>query len=214
VTGLAALVPLWWVLTAQAAFAAGGDIPALLHRIENHYNEAQSLKLSFSESYSSSRRPPQTESGTLYLRKPGRMRWEYEKPAGKLFISDGKEVYLYTPEDRRVEKGKLKESEDMRAPLAFLLGKLDFTRDFRSFESRAEGDGIWIVANPKSQNLAYTKVEFLATPEGVMRRVRVTGQDQSKLDFTFSGEQVNAPVPPAMFVFHAPAGAEVVEAEP
>ena len=208
------MVCLVGVLTARAAGAEAQDVTALLHKVETHYNQAQSLKLAFSESYSTSRRPPQAESGTLYLRKPGRMRWEYSKPAGKLFISDGKEVYLYTPEDQRVEKSKLKESDDMRAPLAFLLGKLDFTRDFKSFESRPEGDAVWIVANPKSQNLAYTKVEFLATPAGVMRQVRVTGQDQSKLDFTFSEEQMNAPVAPAMFVFHAPPGVEVVEAEP
>jgi len=200
-------------MTAQGASAGAGDIPALLHRIEGRYNGAQSLKLTFSEVYSTSRRPAQTESGTLYLRKPGRMRWEYAEPAGKVFLSDGKETYLYTPEDRRVEKAKLKETDDMRAPLAFLLGKLDFLRDFRSFESRPEGDAVWVVANPKSQNLAYTKVEFLATAEGAIRRVRVTGQDQSKLDFTFTGEQVNAPVGADMFVFHAPAGAEIVEAE-
>ena len=106
---------------------------ALLKTIENRYNHAQSLKLDFSETYAGSRRPVQTESGVLYLRKPGRMRWEYTSPAGKLFISDGKDVFLYTPDDQRAEKSKLKESEDMRAPLAFLLGKLDFAKEFKSF---------------------------------------------------------------------------------
>lgn len=207
---MAALAAVVCAMTAEA----GTDITALLHKIETRYNQAQSLKLSFSEVYSTSRRPAQTESGTLYLRKPGRMRWEYSRPEGKLFLSDGKEVFLYTPEDGRVEKSKLKETDDMRAPLAFLLGKLDFARDFRSFESRPEGDAVWIVANPKSQNLAYTKVEFLSTAAGEIRQVRVTGQDQSKLDFTFTGEQMNAPVAAAMFVFHAPAGVEIVEAEP
>lgn len=196
-----------------AAVAPSPDTAALLHRIENRYNHAQSLRLTFSEVYSTSRRPPQSESGTLYLRKPGRMRWEYSNPAGKVFLSDGKETWLYTPEDGRVEKAKLKESDDMRAPLAFLLGKLDFTRDFRSFESRPEGDATWVVANPKSQNLAYTRVEFLAAADGSIRRVRITGQDQSKLEFTFTGEQMNAPVAPALFVFRAPAGAAIVEAE-
>ena len=64
--------------------------------------------------------------GDLYLRKPGKMRWDYKTPAGKLFLSDGKQVYFYNPATNRAEKTKLKETEDMRAPLAFLLGKLDF----------------------------------------------------------------------------------------
>jgi outer membrane lipoprotein carrier protein len=100
----------------------------------------------------------------------------------------------------------------MRAPLAFLLGKLDFAKEFRNFQSRPEGAATWIVAEPKSQNLAYTKVEFLATPGGEIREVRVTGQDQSKLSFAFSGEQLNAPVAPGLFAFHAPPGVQVVPA--
>ena len=98
----------------------------------------------------------------------------------------------------------------MRAPLAFLLGKLNFAREFRSFELRPEGDATWIVAQPKSENLAYTKVEFLATAAGEIRQVRVTGQDQSRLDFTFANQVMNPPVPAGKFVFQPPAGAEIV----
>ena len=68
------------------------DIDAQLKNIEAHYNRAQSLKLDFSESYAGIKSPVQNDSGVLYLRKPGRMRWEYSSAAGKLFISDGKDV--------------------------------------------------------------------------------------------------------------------------
>lgn len=187
----------------------------LLAAVENHYNRAQSLKLDFAEVYAASRRPAQSEAGTLWLRKPGRMRWEYREPSGKLFLSDGKDVYLYTPQDNRAVKSKLKDSEDMRAPLAFLLGKLNFQKEFRSFESKQQGSDTWIVVEPKSENLAYTKVEFLATTAGAIRQVRVTGQDQSRLEFTFTNETMNPPVPPGKFVFQPPAGAAVVtETEP
>ena len=141
------------------------------------------------------------------------MRWQYTTPEGKLFLSDGKEVYLYTPDDHRAEKSKLKESEDMRAPLAFLLGKLNFEKEFKSFELRPDGAETWIVAQPKSANLVYSKVEFLATPQGEIQKVNVTGQDQSTLDFTFSNEQLNPPLAASMFAFHAPPGVQVVEAE-
>jgi outer membrane lipoprotein carrier protein len=198
-------------LAADLRADAGSSL--LLKNIENRYNRAQSLKLAFTEVYAGPRRPAQTESGNLYLRKPGRMRWEYAAPAGKLFLSDGKEVYLYTPDDNRAEKSKLKESDDMRAPLAFLLGKLDFSKEFQRFQFRAEGPDTWITAEPKSQNLAYKQVEFLASATGEIRRVSITGQDNSKLSFTFSGEQLNAPVAPGLFVFRAPPGVALVEAE-
>jgi outer membrane lipoprotein carrier protein len=203
-------------LTSPAGFrpglAAQQSVDGLLKNVEARYNRAQSLKLDFSESYAGTKRPVQSESGVLYLRKPGRMRWEYASPAGKLFLSDGKEVIMYTPDDQRAERSKLKESEDMRAPLAFLLGKLDFAKEFKSFQTRLEGSDSWIAAEPKSENLAYSKVEFLATPEGEIRRVRITGQDQSKLDFTFSNEQLNVPVAQSLFTFRPPPGVQLVEA--
>ncbi|HWE51493.1 MAG TPA: outer membrane lipoprotein carrier protein LolA [Bryobacteraceae bacterium] len=201
----------------QARAASDGRTPALdklLKAVEARYNRTPSLKLDFSETYAGMRRPVESDSGVLYLRKPGRMRWEYSN--GKVFLSDGKEVYLYMPDEHRAERSKLKESEDMRAPLAFLLGKLDFGKEFKDFQSRPDSGGAsggtWIVATPKSENLAYTKVEFLATPDGEIHSVRVTGQDQSKLDFTFSGEKT-ASVPDSFFKFAAPPGVQVVEAE-
>ena len=139
------------------------------------------------------------------------MLWDYSQPAGKIFLSDGKSVFQFVPGDREAQKSKLRESDDMRAPLAFLLGKLDFLKEFRSFESRPEGPDTWITALPKSPDLVYSKVEFLASPSGEIHRVRVTGQDQSRLEFVFSNEQLNAPVSPDLFVFRPPAGIPIVE---
>ncbi len=196
---------------ALFAAAAGPDLNPTLKAIENRYNSAQSLKLDFSESYAASHHPIQTESGILYLRKPGRMRWEYSSPAGKLFLADGKNTWLYNPDDHRAEKSSLKMSEDDRAPLAFLLGKLDFHKDFQSFVAHTDAAGDWISAQPKSRNLPYAQVDFLADSTGQIHKVRVTNQDQSKLEFTFSNEQLNAPVAPGLFVFHAPDGVQIVE---
>ncbi len=190
------------------------DPPAETRNIEARYNHAQSLKLDFSQTYAGvGHAPSHTESGTLYLKKPGRMRWEYSQPPGKLFLSDGKEVYLYTPDQNRAEKSKLKESEDMRAPLAFLLGKLDFGREFQDFQTRPEGENTWITAAPKNKNAEFSKVEFLAAPSGEILRLKVTGLGNTRLDFTFSHEQINVPVAAALFVFHPPPGTEVVEAD-
>jgi outer membrane lipoprotein carrier protein len=210
----ARIVPIL-TLAALLAPAATPSLDDTLKAIENHYNHADSLKLDFSELYVTAHRPAQNESGVLYLRKPGRMRWEYSSPAGKLFLADGKNAWLYTPESHRAEKSPLKMSDDMRAPLAFLLGKLDFHRDFKSFETHKDAAGAeWILALAKNQNLPYTQVEFLATPEGQIHQIRVTNADQSKLEYTFSNEKLNVPTTPNQFVFSAPVGTEVVEAQP
>ena len=57
----------------------------------------KTLQVSFTEQYTPAGRPQRTESGTLYLRKPGRMRCDYALPKGKLCVSDGTYLYVYTP---------------------------------------------------------------------------------------------------------------------
>ncbi len=190
--------------------AADIDVPRTLKGVEDHYNRAQTLSLSFVE-MSKIQGRQRTEKGDLFLRKPGRMRWQYTAPAGKLFISDGKFVYSYTPGDNRAEKMKMKETDDMRAPLAFLLGRLEFNKDFREFRAHAEDGGTYITAIPKSDKLPYTEVSFLAGPDFTIRKLEVKGQDNSLLQFSFENEKQNPPVPDMMFRFTPPAGAEYVD---
>jgi len=205
---------LWCALPLLAASAPETRLEPLLKAIELRYNRAKSLKLNFTETYTIPKRSSQTESGVLFLRKPGRMRWDYTSPPGKLFISDGKSVYLYTPDSNRVEHSQLKQTEDMRAPLAFLLGKLNFYKEFRKFELRRDGTETWIVAEPTSENLPYTQVEFSVAPDARIKRLKVIGQDLSALDFTFENESVNPPLEVGLFAFHMPPGAEMAEANP
>lgn len=188
--------------------------PALtktLKEVETHYNGVRTLHVSFEESLKASGRPTRTESGELFLRKPGRMRWEYARPAGKLFLSDGKQVYYFNPLENTAEKMKLKETEDMRAPLAFLLGRLDFDRDFTNFSSRTEADHTIVVATPKSDKLPYKQVEFAVSPQREIRRLIVTGQDNSLLTFAFSNERMNPSLNDQLFQFRLPVGAKWIE---
>ena len=151
------------------------------------------------------------EKGELFLRKPGRMRWQYTAPAGKLFVSDGKFLYSYTPQDNRAEKMKMKEADDLRAPLAFLLGKLHFADDFREFRAHPEDAGVYITAIPKSDKLPYTEISFLAAPDNAIRRLEVKGQDNSLLEFVFDNEKKDPAIQEALFRFEPPAGAEYID---
>jgi len=187
------------------------NLAPLLKAVEARYNHAQTLQVVFHEAYTGPGQPRRTESGTLLLRKPGRMRWDYTSPQGKLFVSDGKYLWLYTPSNHQVEKMKIKESEDMRAPLAFLLGKLHFDKEFRNVQGARIGGGVRITADPKTDALPYTKVEFVVGPEDQIRHVQVTGYDQSVLEFDFDQEKLNPPLEARLFQFHMPPGAALVE---
>jgi outer membrane lipoprotein carrier protein len=186
------------------------DVKALLKGVETHYNKAKTLEVQFNEAYTGAGGPRQSESGKLTLRKPGRMRWDYSAPAGKLFVSDGKRVFLYNPDLKRVERMPLKESEDMRAPLAFLLGKLDFAKEFRDIQMKPDGPDYRVTAGAKTDRLPYERIEMVVTAGFVIRRLVVNGQDQSILTFEFDREKLNPPVDDARFRFQPPPGATVV----
>jgi outer membrane lipoprotein carrier protein len=208
-------------LLAVSVFAGDAGVDRLLKGVETRYNRAKTLQVLFHEEYT----PPgpgggparRSESGRLVLQKPGRMRWDYSQPKGKLFISDGKFMWLYTPSGPSghplAEKIKVQESEDMRAPLAFLLGKLNFEKEFRNLQVRPEGagGGTRITAEPKTDNLPYSAVEFVVTVEDRIREVKVTGFDNSILDFTFDDESLNPRLNGKLFQFQAPPGAELVD---
>ncbi|MDX2181697.1 MAG: outer membrane lipoprotein chaperone LolA [Bryobacteraceae bacterium] len=174
--------------------------------IERRYNATRTLIVEFTQVYEGAGRA-RAESGTLTLLKPGRMRWDYG--GGKVFVADGKTLWFYVPNANRAERSKVKESDDLRAPLAFLLGRLDFSRDFRQLRD----EGGEIVAIPKSDKAPYREVRFVAAGDGRIERVTVTGQDASVMRFEFSNERRNVAVDPQFFRFTPPPGTEIVEAE-
>jgi len=72
-----------------------------------------------------------TERGTVVIKKPGKMRWEYRKPPEeKLAVSDGVKTYLYMPLDKQVHVTTLPTGDAAPTPLLFLAGKGDLLRDF------------------------------------------------------------------------------------
>jgi outer membrane lipoprotein carrier protein len=201
------LVCLW----ALPAAAADADLPAMLKNVEQRYNRIQSLQVSFNQSYKGQGPQRKPESGELFLRKPGRMRWDYATPEGKFFLCDAKYFYYFSPNTGRAEKMKLQEADDLRAPLAFLLGKLNFTKDFAGFEAKPAGDVTVVTAAPKSDKLPYRQVEFDVTNSFQIKRMVITGQDSSIMEFRFGEEKINPKLTDSMFKFKLPAGAELVE---
>ncbi|MGA7375858.1 MAG: outer membrane lipoprotein carrier protein LolA, partial [Candidatus Sulfotelmatobacter sp.] len=112
---------------ALAVGALGEDVHAIAQAVDEHYNHLRTLEAEFTEIYQGSGME-RTESGTLWLakggaKKPGKMRWEYRSPRDKLFVSDGRDAWFYVPGDRQARKTDARKLDDIRSPLAFLLGK-------------------------------------------------------------------------------------------
>jgi outer membrane lipoprotein carrier protein len=158
------------------------------------------------------------ESGKLWLKKPGKMRWEYRSPEEKLFVGDGHNGWLYLPAQDQVRKSSMKDLEDLRSPLAFLLGKaklekelvgLSFAPDLQVWH---EGDVI-LRGIPKGLEDRIREVVLEVSSEHKIVRIMIHGIDDSITEYRFSNQKENVEVSNAQFRFTPPVGAEVIEDE-
>jgi outer membrane lipoprotein carrier protein len=198
-------------LGVATLWAADSAEDRLIRQVEQRYNSARTLRVHFVEEFSAGGRARPAESGVLTLQKQGRMRWDYDQPPGKLFVLDGKNIYLYTAADNRVEKMSLRSTEDMRAPLAFLLGHLDLKKEFRSFRTHPGEGGEWLEAEAKNDRVPYQTIALLIENNGTIREVKISGRDGSSMIFHFRNEVLNPEVDAKIFRFVPPPGAEVVD---
>jgi outer membrane lipoprotein carrier protein len=205
-------------LGASALLSSGqGSLPSaqeLAQRVDRHYNQLRSLKAGFTESYEGMgmRR---TESGTLLLKKPGRMKWEYSEPAGKLFLLDGRYAWFYSRGDSQVQRISAKELDDLRSPLRFLLGRTELERELINLTLRPAPNGQFaLTGQPKGQERRVSRLTLTVTADGIITGIEMEEPDGALTRFTFTGEQPNAPVPAGTFRFTPPKGVPVVDALP
>jgi outer membrane lipoprotein carrier protein len=186
----------------------------LAQRVDRHYNQLHSLKAGFTESYEGlgMRR---TESGTLMLLKPGRMRWDYSSPAGKLFLLDGKYAWFYSHGDPQVQRIAAKDLDDLRSPLRFLLGHTELEKEMSSLEVTSGPNGTFTLSGqPKGQEKRVDRLALSVTADGVIVGIEIEESDGALTRFTFTGEVPNAVIPAGEFRFSTPPGVPVVDATP
>src|SRR5713226_5224368 len=117
------------VLPLGAQQPRAATVAEVAERVDRYYNSLQSLQAEFAESYRGAGLE-RAESGTLWLKQPGKMRWEYRLPAEKLFVSDGKTAWFYLPGERQARKAPVKKLDDLRTPLRYLLGHTRLIKEF------------------------------------------------------------------------------------
>ena len=200
-----------------AGFSPGSSlgVTALARAVDEHYNQLRTLQAEFTEVYRGAG-VERTESGTLWLKKPGKMRWEYRSPREKLFLSDGKSVWLYVKGDRQVRKTAAKQLDDVRSPLAFMLGKLKLEKELQGL-STAVDLSPWMAGDtllrgvPRGMEDRISSVVVEITPQQQIARIVIEEPDGASTEFRFEQQRENADVSDGEFRFETPAGVEVID---
>jgi outer membrane lipoprotein carrier protein len=198
-------------LCAQQSTLTAHDLAS---RVDHHYNQLHSLKAGFAETYEGLG-IKRTETGTLLLVKPGRMKWDYSSPSGKLFILDGKFAWFYTQGDRQVQRVPAKQLDDLRSPLRFLLGHTELEREFDKLTLAPSSNGAFtLTGQPRGQENRVRRITLTVTAEGIITAIEIEETDGALTHFTFTGEQPNVAIPAETFHFAPPPGVPVVNALP
>jgi outer membrane lipoprotein carrier protein len=189
------------------------DNDALVRKVDDHYNHLNSLRAHYTEHYSGMGMD-RSEGGTLLLKKPGRMRWSYAEPVGKVFVLDGKFAWFYTPGDAQASRVPAKELDDLRSPLRFLLGNTQLKKELDNLSVAPDGAGFRISGVPKGMAQRVKLLSLWVTATGAIEQMRLEEVDGAATEFVFSAMQENVPLKDSDFGFVPPAGVTVVEGLP
>ena len=156
-----------------------------------------------------------TERGQVAIKKPGKMRWDYENPEKKLFISDGRQVYLYTPRDKQVTVSDVPSGDSTPTPFLFLAGRGNLTRDFTPSTATAPaGLPAGTVALKLTPKQAQPDYEWLVVgidaSNHSLRGLMFRDAQGATQTFTFTNLKENVNPQESQFVFNIPKGVEVV----
>jgi outer membrane lipoprotein carrier protein len=202
---------------AIAAASPTPDVHAIAQAVDERYNHLRSLQSDFTEIYRGAGME-RTESGTLWLKKPGKMRWQYRSPREKLFLSDGKDAWFYLPGERQVRRTAVKKLDDLRSPLAFLLGKTKLEKELQALSLASDvaplaPDDVVLRGVPKSLADRVNQVLLEITPEHWISRIIIEQVDGSVTEYRFTNQRENVAVPDQQFQFSVPDGVEVIDGE-
>lgn len=205
-------------VAAQAPAQAPAGAPSaeqLAQRLQTRYAGIKDFSADFTQTYRGGvLRKTTTERGSVYVKKPGLMRWTYTAPEEKLFVADGVKMYVYVPADKQVMVRPMPTAEGASSPVMFLVGRGDVARDFRAEYVALPGapTGTWTLKLvPRQAQPDYEWLAVALDPRSLAIRM-LTAQDAQggTSTFVFSNLKENIGLSDNTFSFRIPRGVDVI----
>ena len=191
------------LLLAAPVGAAGVDT------LKAYLQETSSARAHFTQVvYDRNKRKLQETSGTMQFARPGRIRWAYEKPYEQLIVGDGTKLWIYDKDLNQVTVKGITQAIG-GSPAALLAGSNDIEKEFR-LSAGGMQDGLeWVEAVPRSAEATFQKVRMGFGKSGLEAMDLLDGFGQLTL-VRFSQVERNPKLPPELFRFTPPAGADII----
>lgn len=227
VTAVAVAVLLWvgvgwsgagpaWLLGVPDAGAAP-SLNDVVDKVRETCTHAQDLSALFEQITTiRSLNQEMKASGTLLLKRPRKMRWEYQKPEQRLFVTDGKTLWAYSPTDKQVVVQEVGEAFASRLPISILAGDCQLRRDFDISEvenaaTRASGRFMILDLRPKQSEAGITRMLLEVNLKTyTIERITVFDPSGNTSVYKLSDLKLNSGLNDQQFTFTPPAGVTVV----
>jgi outer membrane lipoprotein carrier protein len=177
------------------------DPRALARKVQAFYERTRDLEARFRQTYTYAgfgRR--QTSSGTLRVKKPGMMRWDYERPAPKTVAVKGSRLVQYEPEENQAYVDEAFDSSAMSAAVTFLLGEGDLLREF---DVSLDGGGA-LLLRPKEADPRVESIALTVAADGQVTATRVVDGAGNANEIRFEDVRRNVGLPDAAFEVKLP----------
>jgi outer membrane lipoprotein carrier protein len=197
-------------LLAASPASPGSDRAAeLARKVQAFYESTRDLEARFQQTYTYSgfgRR--QVSSGTLKVKKPGMMRWDYEQPARKTVAVKGSRLVQYEPEENQAYVDERFDASALSAAVTFLLGKGDLAREF----TLSGGEGGTLVLRPREADPRVESITLSVGPAGEVTATRVEDGAGNVNEVKLTNVRRNAGIPDAAFDVKLPKDVHRIDA--
>ena len=215
IRAVTALALILWVTVATVP-AAAQSLDDVVREIETVYSRMTDLRADFTQSaFNKSLNQTISARGTVYLKKGGKLRWEYTEPTPQEIVSDGKKLWVYTPTLNQANVADAPEA--LAGPAgSFLagLGRLrsEFQVRFLNPAQPKDAEGSWALdLTPKQPLPTLTRLILSVDPKSwEVRKAIVHDQFENTVTMRFTKMAVNSGLPERTFTFVAPKGVVIV----
>jgi outer membrane lipoprotein carrier protein len=207
------------VLLAAAAVAQPASRPPAVETaraLQEKYDRVRDFSADFTHRYEGGvLKKKLTERGTVEVKKPGRMRWDYTSPEKKLFVSDGRKIYSYVPADKQVIVSTVPPDDEATTAVLFLAGKGNLARDFNVTYTAGGSEDTWALRlDPKLRQRDYDWLILVVDRKTLqIRSLSAADQQGGTSTFEFTNFRENPGVPDSRFTFKIPRGVDVIDAD-
>ncbi|MBX2812399.1 MAG: outer membrane lipoprotein chaperone LolA [Myxococcales bacterium] len=190
----------------------------LADKVQQFYDKLEDYQADFVQRYHRTALSKTSESsGTLTLKKGGKVRWSYEQPGVRLFIANGKTLWVYEPEEEQVIVDQQFSIDKLGGSLAFLWGKgqleTSFFLSIPSSEHHDFGKEAKVLELRPKTDQTYKRLVLKVDPEsGRVEGTIVFETSGNTNRFEFTNPKINQGLNDALFEFVPPKGVEVVHA--